>query len=53
MVCLRQEMRISGIARRLAISVKTASNHKMNVMRKMGFQRNSELYYWLRQSTMA
>ncbi|HEI8868120.1 TPA: LuxR family transcriptional regulator [Serratia odorifera] len=53
MVCLRQEMRISDIARRLAISVKTASNHKMNVMRKMGFQRNSELYYWLRQGTMA
>ncbi|CAE1140975.1 LuxR family transcriptional regulator [Serratia sp. Tan611] len=49
MLCLRQEMRITEIARRLAISVKTASQHKINVMHKMGFQRNAELYDWLRQ----
>ncbi|WP_442801773.1 response regulator transcription factor [Serratia rubidaea] len=49
MLCLRQEMRITEIARRLAISVKTASQHKINVMHKMGFRRNAELYDWLRQ----
>lgn len=53
MLCMKQEMRISDIARSLDISVKTASNHKMSVMRKMGFQRNTELYCWLRQGIVA
>ena len=41
---------MTQIARMLDISVKTVSNHKMSVMRKMGFRRNAELYGWLRHS---
>ncbi|HGM5577378.1 TPA: LuxR C-terminal-related transcriptional regulator [Serratia marcescens] len=43
-----QEMTIKQIAKILAINIKTVSNHKMSVMRKMGFRRNAELYTWLR-----
>ncbi|MFK3844013.1 MULTISPECIES: response regulator transcription factor [Serratia] len=33
----------------LNLSVKTVSAHKRAAMRKLGFQRNNELYQWLRQ----
>lgn len=49
MMFLRQELSLSEIGSRLTISIKTVSNHKMSVMRKMGFRRNMELYRWLRQ----
>jgi len=39
----------SGVAKMLNISAKTVSAHKVAAMRKLGFQRNSELYHWLRQ----
>lgn len=48
MIYLRQELSLAEIGSRLTISVKTVSNHKMSVMRKMGFRRNTELYRWLR-----
>ncbi|BEM86523.1 response regulator transcription factor [Serratia sp. BFP-2025] len=50
MRCMTREMGVTQIARLLDISVKTVSNHKMSVMRKMGFRRNAELYGWLRHS---
>lgn len=50
MRCMTREMGVTQIARMLDISVKTVSNHKMSVMRKMGFRRNAELYGWLRHS---
>lgn len=37
------------VASQLGLSIKTISAHKCNVMRKFGFTRNQELYYWLRQ----
>ena len=43
MRCMTREMGVTQIARMLDISVKTVSNHKMSVMRKMGFRRNAEL----------
>lgn len=43
------ELTPSQIASRLSLSVKTISTHKLTAMRKLGFKRNSELYYWLRQ----
>lgn len=49
MIYLRQELSLAEIGSRLTISIKTVSNHKMSVMRKMGFRRNMELYRWLRQ----
>lgn len=49
LVCMKDEMGMTEIAEMLHISIKTVSHHKMNVMRKMGFQRNTELYGWLRQ----
>ncbi|HID9895589.1 TPA: helix-turn-helix domain-containing protein [Serratia marcescens] len=48
---MAREMGVRQIARLLDISVKTVSNHKMSVMRKMGFRRNAELYSWLRWSS--
>ncbi|WP_447889719.1 helix-turn-helix domain-containing protein [Serratia fonticola] len=36
------------IAKKLGLHVKTASTHKCAAMRKLGFSRNQELYYWLR-----
>ncbi|MBH3000355.1 response regulator transcription factor [Serratia marcescens] len=39
----------SQIAGSLNLSVKTVSAHKRAAMRKLGFQRNTELYQWLRQ----
>ncbi|AYZ32323.1 helix-turn-helix transcriptional regulator [Serratia sp. FDAARGOS_506] len=52
MRCMTREMGVTQIARMLDISVKTVSNHKMSVMRKMGFRRNAELYGWLRHSAV-
>ncbi|WP_390903045.1 MULTISPECIES: response regulator transcription factor [Serratia] len=49
---LKQEMSTSKIADTLKISQKTVSNHKVRVMRKMGFRRNHELYQWLREETV-
>jgi DNA-binding CsgD family transcriptional regulator len=37
------------IAKRLKISIKTVSNHKLTAMRKLGFHRTHDLYYWLLQ----
>lgn len=51
MRCMKWELGVTQIAHMLEISVKTVSNHKMSVMRKMGFRRNAELYGWLRSST--
>lgn len=46
---LAWEMPPTAIARYLALSVKTVSNHKQAAMRKLGFKRNVDLYHWLRQ----
>lgn len=35
------------IAKKLQISVKTISSHKLSVMRKLGFKTSQELYIWL------
>jgi DNA-binding CsgD family transcriptional regulator len=43
------ELTPDKIASKLSLSVKTVSTHKLTAMRKLGFRRNSELYYWLRQ----
>lgn len=37
------------IAMTLKMSIKTVSSHKRSSMRKIGIERNSELYQWLRQ----
>lgn len=37
------------IAKKLMINTKTVSTHKISAMRKLGFKRNSELYYWLQK----
>lgn len=47
--CTRWGESPTGVARMLNIATKTVSAHKRSAMRKLGFQRNSELYYWLRQ----
>lgn len=39
-----------AIAQKLSISDKTANGHKQNVMRKLNFDSNHELYLWLLQS---
>lgn len=46
---LESEMSPERLASLLGLSPKTISTHKRNAMRKLGFRRNSELYYWLRQ----
>ncbi|HGM6909625.1 TPA: LuxR C-terminal-related transcriptional regulator [Serratia marcescens] len=45
---LRWEMTPTTIARCLKVSIKTVSTHKRAVMKKMHFQRDAELYHWLR-----
>ncbi|MGQ5793280.1 response regulator transcription factor [Serratia sp. IR-2025] len=47
--CLRGEFGPSQVSRMLGLSPKTVSTHKRTAMRKLGVQRNSELYQWLRQ----
>ncbi|EPN2807060.1 response regulator transcription factor [Serratia marcescens] len=37
------------VAKVLNMAPKTVSSHKRSAMRKLGFQRNNELYHWLRQ----
>jgi DNA-binding CsgD family transcriptional regulator len=44
-----RELTPNQIAKRLSLSVKTVSTHKLTAMRKLGFKRSSELYYWLLQ----
>lgn len=46
---IRRGMVPSQIAGYLNLSVKTVSTHKRAAMRKLGFQRNTELYHWLLQ----
>ncbi|ALX96785.1 hypothetical protein AV650_26055 [Serratia fonticola] len=43
------ELTPEKIASKLSLSVKTVSTHKLTAMRKLGFRRNSELYFWLLQ----
>lgn len=45
---IKQGEKVPIIAQSLGIGVKTVSSHKTRVMRKMGFERNNELYSWLR-----
>ncbi|CAI1725651.1 TPA: LuxR C-terminal-related transcriptional regulator [Serratia fonticola] len=47
MQCIITGMKLGHIAQKLNISVKTVSHHKRNVMRKLNFKRNAELFYWL------
>jgi DNA-binding CsgD family transcriptional regulator len=49
---ISRELTPSQIANKLSLSVKTVSTHKLTAMRKLGFKRNSELYYWLRQGRL-
>jgi len=44
---IEQGLQPARIARQLRIDVKTVSTHKCNVLRKLGFSRNHQLYYWL------
>jgi DNA-binding CsgD family transcriptional regulator len=46
---ISQELRPDEIASKLSLNVKTVSTHKLTAMRKLGFKRNGELYYWLLQ----
>lgn len=41
------ELPVIRIAKKLQISVKTVSTHKLSVMRKLGFRNSQELYIWL------
>ena len=45
---IRRGMVPYQVADFLNLSIKTISTHKCNAMNKLGFQRNSELYQWLR-----
>lgn len=45
---IRHGMCLSQVARFLSLSPKTVSAHKRNAMSKLGLQRNSELFSWLR-----
>lgn len=47
MQCIITGMKLGHIAKKLNISVKTVSHHKRNVMKKLNFKRNAELFYWL------
>ena len=38
---------VARIAKKLCISNKTVSAHKMSAMRKLGFRKSQELYLWL------
>lgn len=49
---ISRELTPSQIANKLSLSVKTVSTHKLTAMRKLGFKRNCELYYWLRQGRL-
>jgi DNA-binding CsgD family transcriptional regulator len=49
---ISKELTPSQIANKLSLSVKTVSTHKLTAMRKLGFRRNNELYYWLRQGRL-
>lgn len=40
------------VARHLKLHVKTISAHKLAAMSKLGFQRNIELYRWMRQNDL-
>lgn len=40
------------IALQLNLSPKTVSTHKRNAMKKLGFNRNTELYYWLQNDVL-
>lgn len=44
---LSWELTPNQIAQKLSLNVKTVSTHKLTAMRKLGFRRSSELYYWL------
>ncbi|WP_261161540.1 LuxR C-terminal-related transcriptional regulator [Serratia fonticola] len=46
---MSEELTPDEIASKLSLNVKTVSTHKLTAMRKLGFKRNGELYYWLRQ----
>lgn len=46
---ISQELTPDQIASKLSLNVKTVSTHKLTAMRKLGFKRNGELYYWLLQ----
>lgn len=45
---IAQGLQSVRIATKLGLHVKTVSTHKCTAMRKLGFSRNQELYYWLR-----
>ncbi|CAI0774765.1 Bacterial regulatory proteins, luxR family [Serratia entomophila] len=47
--CIHYELEPARVCRLLHLSPKTLSSHKRTAMRKLGFQRNHELYRWLRQ----
>ncbi|MCL1029405.1 hypothetical protein KAJ71_10290 [Serratia sp. arafor3] len=49
---ISRELTPRQIANNLSLSVKTVSTHKLTAMRKLGFKRNSELYFWLRQGRL-
>ncbi|BEM54858.1 hypothetical protein SME20J_35450 [Serratia marcescens] len=46
--CFSQEMSTKKIAKLLKISGKTVSSHKYSVMKKLGFNRSYDFYYWVR-----
>ncbi|ERK12697.1 hypothetical protein BFS14_19775 [Serratia fonticola] len=49
---ISKELTPSQIANKLSLSVKTVSTYKLTAMRKLGFKRNCELYYWLQQGRL-
>jgi DNA-binding CsgD family transcriptional regulator len=47
--CIAEGMAPYRVGKTLDIAFRTVSTHKRAAMRKLGFQSNHELYYWLRQ----
>lgn len=47
--CIASGLIPNTVAKALSLSPKTVSAHKRAAMRKLGFQRNHELYCWLKQ----
>lgn len=48
---IAQGLQSVQIAKQLGLHAKTISSHKCAAMRKLGFSRNQELYYWLRRQS--
>lgn len=53
LLAIAAEIPPSQIAKRLNISAKTVSSHKLTAMHKLGFNRTHDLYHWLLQGGLS